>query len=46
MVTGDEFDALVRAQHECWDVEDRHEGERIGYWARRLADEIGEVTEC
>jgi len=39
-LTSPQFDALLKAQHECWDIEDQHEGETLGYWAQRLGEEI------
>ncbi len=44
-LTSPQFDALLKAQHECWDIEDQHEGETLGYWAQRLAEEINTYVE-
>ena len=44
-LTSPQFDALLKAQHECWDVEDQYVGETLGYWAQRLGENINTYVE-
>ena len=39
--TARQREELLRARHECWDIEDAFRGESLGDWAQRIAAEIG-----
>ncbi len=43
--TTDQFEELLRAQHRCWEIEERLSGEQVGYWAKFLAGEINNLVE-